>query len=130
DTMKLAREEDPDLQALASVLEALSMAIGLGPAKARTAATLLEMAGREHPERGGREYPALHEAIEGLGAMNSKRLGKWLSSHKGRIVGNRRLLSDRKGDRALLWYVDKVDETGLGGLDGFIPAPLREMADG
>jgi hypothetical protein len=64
-----------------------------------------------YPVRGSEDskYPVLREAVDGLGATNSKSLGKWLSGKKGRIVGKYRLASLTKGDQALRWYLEEQE---------------------
>jgi putative DNA primase/helicase len=119
ETMAVARAEDPELQALTAIVNAWHEEIGVGPVHYCTAADLLDKAQEKRPDCDDRgfavraaaewKYPVLREAIESLGAMNPKSMGKWLAARKGRIVGSYRLLSVTKGNQPLRWYLEELE---------------------
>jgi putative DNA primase/helicase len=102
DTVRVARSEDPELQALSAVLNAWTEAVGAGPRNARTAAQILLAAN---------DGPALREAIDLTGAnarkSPSRALGNWLAGVRGRIVEGRSFarLSDSRAHGAE-WFVE------------------------
>jgi len=97
DTMEELRGADPKLEALTSVLEGWREVIGLQPANVRD---VIERATEQRPQLYGRAeflHPEFREALlrvagEG-GAINGRRLGKWIGSHQNRIVGGLRLVN-------------------------------------
>jgi putative DNA primase/helicase len=97
DTMEELRGADPKLDALTSVLEGWREVIGLQPANVRD---VIERATEQRPQLYGRAefvHPEFREALlrvagEG-GAINGRRLGKWIGSHQNRIVGGLRLIN-------------------------------------
>lgn len=97
DTMEELRGADPKLEALTSVLEGWREVIGLQPANVRD---VIERATEQRPQLYGRTefvHPEFREALlrvagEG-GAINGRRLGKWIGSHQNRIVGGLRLVN-------------------------------------
>lgn len=97
DTMEELRGADPKLEALTSVLEGWREVIGLQPATVRD---VIERATEQRPQLYGRAefvHPEFREALlrvagEG-GAINGRRLGRWIGSHQNRIVGGLRLVN-------------------------------------
>lgn len=97
ETMEGMRGADPKLEALTSVLEGWREVIGLQPANVRD---VIERATEQRPQLYGRAefvHPEFREALlrvagEG-GAINGRRLGKWIGSHQNRIVGGLRLVN-------------------------------------
>jgi hypothetical protein len=97
DTMEELRGADPKLEALTSVLEGWREVIGLQPANVRD---VIERATEQRPQLYGRAefvHPEFREALlrvagEG-GAINGRRLGKWIGGHQNRIVGGLRLVN-------------------------------------
>ncbi|KPQ04299.1 MAG: putative DNA primase/helicase [Rhodobacteraceae bacterium HLUCCA12] len=97
DTMEGMRGADPKLEALTAVLEGWREVIGLQPANVRD---VIERATEQRPQLYGRAefvHPEFREALlrvagEG-GAINGRRLGKWIGSHQNRIVGGLRLIN-------------------------------------
>ena len=97
ETMEGMRGADPKLEALTSVLEGWREVIGLQPANVRD---VIERATEQRPQLYGRAefvHPEFREALlrvagEG-GAINGRRLGKWIGSQQNRIVGGLRLIN-------------------------------------
>jgi Primase C terminal 2 (PriCT-2) len=122
DTVAVARAEDPDLQNLTTLLEAWREEIGTGEDKPCTASQLLAKVQDKNFHYGDDSrpiysdeprYPALREAIEGLGLSkdSAKSLGKWLSAHKGRMVDQccfATLAAEGNRKGGLQWYVQKT----------------------
>jgi len=97
-TMEKVRTTDPKLEALATVMQNWATVLG----EARTSVKdAIDMATSSTVNYSGRtifQYPDFREALlvvagEG-GAVNSRRLGKWLSSIKGRMVGGTKIADD------------------------------------
>lgn len=97
DTMEELRGADPKLEALTSILEGWREVIGMQPANVRD---VIERATEQRQQLYGRAefvHPEFREALlrvagEG-GAINGRRLGKWIGSHQNRIVGGLRLIN-------------------------------------
>lgn len=97
DTMEELRGADPKLEALTSVLEGWREVIGLQPANVRD---VIERATEQRPQLYGRTqyaHPEFREALlrvagEG-GAINGRRLGKWIGGQQNRIVSGLRLIN-------------------------------------
>jgi hypothetical protein len=127
ETMKAAREEDPQLQTMSAVFSALRDAIGVG--SDRTVAKVIEIGcarfpdydvdGSPHEKAGAWKQPQLHDALMSVanrgGFIDAKTLGKWFSSHKHRIANGVRLdgQSDIHG-HAARWWVTDVSGAGTG----------------
>jgi phage/plasmid primase-like uncharacterized protein len=120
DTMKAAREEDPQLQTMSAVFSALRDAIGVSAD--RTVAKMIELACSRFPDyddqgvtldRAGEwKHPQLHDALMSVanrgGFINPKVLGNWLGAHKHRIANGVRLdgKSDTHGHAARWWLTE------------------------
>jgi len=108
-TMERAREDDPLLAIARAVFGSWAAHVGTGLETARTAADLLEMADVMPPA--GSVLAAFKEAIYGAasnrGRPDTRTLGKWLSRHKGRIIGGHRLES-LPNNQGAKWWLDRV----------------------
>jgi putative DNA primase/helicase len=125
-TMEDARAEDPTLQAISEVFTALWEAT---KGKHLTAREIVDLALDKHtpfdapdnlpPDELAKHreptFPALKEALinvaaDSKGFITPKRLGHWLSRHKGRICNNLRLenKADKHGHTATWWLVQAV----------------------
>lgn len=131
DTMEELRGADPKLEALTSVLEGWREVIGLQPANVRD---VIERATEQRPQLYGRAefvHPEFREALlrvagEG-GAINGRRLGKWLGSHQNRIVGGLRLVNAGVSAGFTRWQLEHA-EPGIAPInDG--SETLRSRAD-
>lgn len=101
ETMDALRDSDPSLDALLAVLSHWWAVIGTEKVSAREIidrATEQVVAGRIEggaPPRPAFRHPDLREALLTVagdsGAINSRRLGKWLGAQHGRIVEGRRI---------------------------------------
>jgi hypothetical protein len=126
-----ARAQDPQLQALRGVLCLWETLIGTDRV---TVARLIAIAtARDEPESPSVDDPdfldrefglgapafrneALREALlvvagEG-GAINSRRLGKWLAANKDRIVGGLRIAHAGESSGVAQWRLERVDAAG------------------
>ena len=114
-SMEVARAEDPTLQAISEVFTTLWDVTG---GKPYTAKQIIDFVFEKDVPWNDlspvKEYihPALREALMNVAAdqkgfLTSKRLGHWLSRHKGRICNNLRLENkvDDHGHPALWWLV-------------------------
>ena len=115
DTMEELRGADPKLEALTAVLEGWREVIGLQPANVRD---VIERATEQRPQLYGRAefvHPEFREALlrvagEG-GAINGRRLGKWIGGHQNRIVGGLRLINAGVSAGHTRWQLEHA-ETG------------------
>jgi putative DNA primase/helicase len=99
-TMERVREQDPQRAALAAVLEQWNAIVGTKRASAKE---LIDHAIEFDPKNRGLDvrrfrYPEFREALLAVagdaGNINSRRLGKWLSTNKDRIVNSLRIIAD------------------------------------
>jgi putative DNA primase/helicase len=115
-TMEGVRDSDPKLDALLAVLEQWENVIGTSRVSVRdvidTATkqlTALNMYAR--PEF---RYPDFREALLAVagegGAINSKRLGKWLASNQDRVVQGHRLIRAGVSGGIARWRMEAVAE--------------------
>ena len=116
-TMEGVRKSDPKLDALTAVLEQWDW-VGYGPVSVRD---VIDVATKQvspstmyaRPEF---LYPDLREASLAVagegGAINSKRLGKWLAGNQDRIVQGRRLIRAGVSGGIARWRMEEfVDES-------------------
>ena len=97
-TMEKVRATDPKLEALATVMQNWATVIGEARTSVKAAIDSATSSTVEYSGRTIFQYPDFREALlvvagEG-GAVNSRRLGKWLSSIKGRMVGGTKIVDD------------------------------------
>jgi len=131
DTMEELRGADPKLEALTSVLEGWREVIGLQPANVRD---VIERATEQRPQLYGRAefvHPEFREALlrvagEG-GAINGRRLGKWIGSHQSRIVGGLRLVNAGVSAGHTRWQLEHATSNAAPVNDG--SETLRSRAD-
>lgn len=131
DTMEELRGADPKLEALTSVLEGWREVIGLQPANVRD---VIERATEQRPQLCGRTefvHPEFREALlrvagEG-GAINGRRLGKWIGAHQNRIVGGLRLINAGVSAGHTRWQLQHAEPDAAPGNDG--SETLRSRAD-
>ena len=131
DTMEELRGADPKLEALTSVLEGWREVIGLQPATVRD---VIERATEQRPQLYGRAefvHPEFREALlrvagEG-GAINGRRLGKWIGSHQNRIVGGLRLINAGVSAGHTRWQLEHATSDAVPVNDG--SETLRSRAD-
>jgi putative DNA primase/helicase len=131
DTMEELRGSDPKLEALTSVLEGWREVIGLQPANVRD---VIERATEQRPQLYGRAeflHPEFREALlriagEG-GAINGRRLGKWIGGHQNRIVGGLRLVNAGVSAGHTRWQLETAEPGAAPVNDG--SETLRSRAD-
>lgn len=131
DTMEELRGADPKLEALTSVLEGWREVIGLQPANVRD---VIERATEQRPQLYGRtqyEHPEFREALlrvagEG-GAINGRRLGKWIGGQQNRIVGGLRLVNAGVSAGFTRWQLEHATSNAAPVNDG--SETLRSRAD-
>jgi hypothetical protein len=95
-TMEDMRGTDPKLKALTTVLEQWHAVIGEAPISVRE---LIDRAAEQRQPMFGKAefiHPELHESLLVVagesGAINSRRLGKWIGGNQNRIVGGRKIV--------------------------------------
>ena len=94
-SMEAAREDDPELSELREVLSLWGACVGGGMENAQSVRSVVEQASTRKPSQMGEPpdfaYPDLHDALlriaGGGGNIQTRRLGKWLADHEGRVVG-------------------------------------------
>lgn len=131
DTMEELRGADPKLEALTSVLEGWREVIGLQPANVRD---VIERATEQRPQLYGRAefvHPEFREALlrvagEG-GAINGRRLGKWIGGQQNRIVGGLRLINAGVSAGHTRWQLEHAEPGTAPINDG--SETLRSRAD-
>jgi putative DNA primase/helicase len=107
------RRADPRLADLAAVAEQWHAVIG---AERLTVGEVIRRATERRQGIGGTEvefsYPELREALLTVagagGAINSRRLGKWLTERAGRIVNGLRFAGCEKRQGSLLWALEAL----------------------
>ena len=123
-TMEQARELDPELASLSEVLTQWKLAFGTDKVTVRK---VIEKANRQSPRgydgRSEFDYPDLREALFAVGgqagAINGRRLGKWLGAHAKRIVGGHWIETDGVYEGAAMWCLrEQKRDRGLGGYQG------------
>ncbi|TPG58027.1 hypothetical protein EAH89_08620 [Roseomonas nepalensis] len=117
ETMEALRHDDPKLDALLGVVTQWAEVIGDARVSVRE---IIEAATAQVPTGGGTaglgrpafRCPEFREALLAVagegGAINSRRLGKWLSLHKGRIVDGYRICRLNHSGGTLYWQLEEV----------------------
>jgi|GEM_PF-662499 len=131
DTMEELRGADPKLEALTAVLEGWREVIGMRPASVRD---VIERATEQRPQLYGRAefvHPEFREALlrvagEG-GAINGRRLGRWIGAHQNRIVGGLRLVNAGVSAGHTRWQLQNAEPSAAPINDG--SEILRSHAD-
>jgi putative DNA primase/helicase len=122
DTIKTARDEDPELQKLTQFLGAMRNEVGVGrewsvfasdlQAKAEYMTTDMDEEGRPVGHK-YHKHPELKAALDEWtfnGKLNTRSLGKWMNSKKMRVVDGHRLACFEDRNRKVLrWYVERVE---------------------
>jgi len=121
DTMDEARKSDPKLEALSAVIAGWREAVGERRVSVRK---VIERAIETHtpPSQSGRpdfsakpelRFPEFREALLTIagdgGAINGRRLGKWLMNHKDRIVDGHRIMQMPMIDGTTTWQIEGVN---------------------
>lgn len=107
ETMKAAREDDPDTSALRGLLNVWRDCAGTNT---HSAAQVIARADERNPY-GERTFPDLYQALlevadDGRGVASAKRLGKYLTRHKGRILDGLKFSSrDDSHAKIKVWCV-------------------------
>ncbi|MBV9859873.1 MAG: hypothetical protein JO038_07215 [Alphaproteobacteria bacterium] len=112
-TMERARENDHRLQTLAAVLHEWHAALGSAAVTTKQvidkATDRYALAGAADLNERGFLHPEFREALLVVagdgGAINSKRLGHWISRHKGRIVNDLRIVEATVSHGNARWAV-------------------------
>jgi hypothetical protein len=119
-SMEAAREDDPELTELREVMEAWDEAISSEPKTIRAAAEIASRTVVKPDENGDHrgygpaevQWPALNDAFNRIagarGSVDTAKLGKWMLSKAGRIIGGRRFQKDGKTDGTVRWKLSKV----------------------
>ena len=112
ETMAKTRAGDPRLVGLSAVIDQWEQAIGDGKRKA--SAEIIKLAtDRDEPSHAFM-WPEFRDALlvvagSSTAVIDSRRLGKWLSSVESRIVGGRRLVRDGSHAGVAYWRLDLVE---------------------
>jgi putative DNA primase/helicase len=111
-TMERAREDDPKLEALSNVVHQWETVIGeqrVSTSDVIDAATMTSSGGFD-PNAKKFVNAEFREALLVVagdgGAINSRRLGKWLASIKGRIVNGKRIVADGTVAGVAQWQLE------------------------
>jgi hypothetical protein len=116
-SMDAGRNSDPELESITHVLTAWDRVIGEEPVMVR------DVIGRASSD------PDLLDALLSVsgdrGQINSKKLGKWLTKTKNRIVDNKRLITTSCKHNTLVWQV----VGGVWGFRGISPNPNGNFAE-
>jgi hypothetical protein len=113
-TMDETREMDPKLDALSAVMSQWQRVIGTASVSVRD---IIDRATAQRSATGFANYgrpdyvePDFREALLAVagegGAVNSKRLGKWLAAHQGRLVGGYRVARMGLSSGILRWRLE------------------------
>ena len=113
ESMKVARDDDPELADLGEMLGQWHACFGPAPVSARD---VLEAATKCSVSKTGKPaslvYPDLNDVlfriVGGKDGINARRFGQWLMAREGRIVADQRFKRAGKGHGgAVLWRVEK-----------------------
>ena len=103
-TQDALRTEDPSKITKATLFDAWTNRIGVGPSQASTTKEIIEMAANDAP---------LHDALLAVAAqrfadrqIDPKALGKWLSSQLGTIAAGTKLAVNRSDKAKPKWYLE------------------------
>jgi hypothetical protein len=114
-SMEAAREDDPELSELREVLAVWSEALGCDEAftTKEVADEIAERLPTQMGEPTDFAHPELRDALLRLagaqGTLNTRRLGQWLLSKAGRIVGTQRFVKAGKAHGGVLrWAVQSM----------------------
>jgi hypothetical protein len=106
-TMEKTRAADPKLEALANVLQQWTAVLGDRRVSVKE---VIDAAAKTRATPFGRDefvHPDFREALLVVagdgGAINSRRLGRWLSANQGRFVGGTRVMADGVKDGIARW---------------------------
>lgn len=113
-TMEQVREADPRLESLTMVIEQWRSVLGERRVSAKE---VIDAAVDQHQTGYGGRYEFIHpEFREALlvvagdgGAVNSRRLGKWLAGHQNRIVDGMKIVSDGTAHGVVRWRLVDAD---------------------
>jgi putative DNA primase/helicase len=110
---QVARREDPKIQALNSALVCCAGLVGCGRDAKFTAKSLVTQAGTER----GELFEALSfVALNKVGQLDSKSLGKYLARVEGQIVGGLKFCKViDSGGHAANWWVERCGSSGSSG---------------
>lgn len=121
DSMEVTRADDPERTELNEMLSAWADVFGVGKRYRQPLAEVIKVVSQQafDPELQGAYRPAwprLNAAIQaaasrGRDPANVKRLGVWLRSRKGRVVGRYRFANDYEhGGELTYWWVETRDK--------------------
>lgn len=113
ETMEDMRSADPKLEALTTVLELWREVIGMDRVTVRE---VIERATAQRPQLYGKSefiHPEFREALLAVagegGAINGRKLGKWISAHQNRIVNGLRLVAEGESAGGARWQLTRAD---------------------
>jgi putative DNA primase/helicase len=99
-SMETARDEDPELSDLREALALWKQVVGVD--RSVTCKVLTDIASSRYRDNFGADaelqYPEFHDAMHRIagerGGFNTRRLGRWLLGHEGRIIDGLRIRKD------------------------------------
>ncbi len=122
-SIEAARSEDPERADLKEMLSAWADVLGGGYRRRLSLAEVIRIIGEQ--VMGEASWPRLSAAIHAVAARgkepaDAKRLGFWLRSRKGRVVGRLRFMNDADQNKVQVqWWVDDLSgETTVGRRQG------------
>jgi Bifunctional DNA primase/polymerase, N-terminal len=112
-SMEVARGEDPELSALREMLSVWAEVIGTGWDFRRTLQEVIDVSSEKVSEDGDvLRWPALCTAVESVAARHGqadpRSLGLWARAHKGRVVGELRLVNKPDPKGSSTWWVEHI----------------------
>jgi len=126
-TMEDMRGADPKLESLNTVLEQWHEVIGDDRVTVRE---IIDRATRQNQQLYGRAefvHPEFREALLAIagdgGAINGRRLGKWIAANQNRIASGRKLVSATLSAGLARWHLVTADQPA--GTD----TPINEVSD-
>jgi hypothetical protein len=122
-SMAVVKTDDPELAELNEMLSSWADVLGVGYKYRLPSAEVIKVIGERQQESSFLSaWPRLNAAIQtvvsiGREPADAKRLGVWLRSQKGRIVGRYRFMNDADKNRMQAsWWVDDLEGVETEGL--------------
>lgn len=110
-SLDIARDEDPERNAISEVMSEWEDYVGHGAEHASTAAEVVKMAFQTNPDPENHKeplYPKLRQALSAAcgGNLDAERLGYWLRGCRGRWLDGRRFWSKRTTGHPTQWWLE------------------------
>jgi putative DNA primase/helicase len=122
DSMAASKSDDPELAELNEMLSSWAEVLGVGYRYRLPTAEVIKIIGEHQESLLSPSWPRLKAAIHAVASIgrepaDAKRLGVWLRSRKGRLVGRYKFMNDADKNRMqTFWWVDNLDGVETEGL--------------